>query len=125
LLRAATDCKRAGLEVISSWVTEKAVDPDDPAAAALAAASDLDELTRAELFVCFGEDRSAMTLGRGGRHVELGYALALEMPIVLVGSAEHVFHRHPLVRQLPNWEAALSYVLALVETSAAPRDGDA
>lgn len=121
---AAADCERAGLAITSSWLEAEPVDLTDPDAAATVATADLSELAGAAVLVCFGEDATATALGRGGRHVELGYALAQEIPTILVGDAEHVFHRHPAVRQVPSWEAALAYVVALVETSAVPGDRD-
>lgn len=43
------------------------------------------------------ERRGAPGADRGGRHAELGGAIFLGKPVILVGSPEHVFHRHPLV----------------------------
>ena len=37
------------------------------------------------------------SMSRGGRHTELGIALALGKRISLIGPDEQVFHRHPLV----------------------------
>jgi nucleoside 2-deoxyribosyltransferase len=43
----------------------------------------------------------------GGRHIETGYALALNKPVVLVGDAENVFHRMPHVTRVPDWHDAV------------------
>jgi hypothetical protein len=40
--------------------------------------------------------------GKGGRHVELGMALAMRKVVVHVGDPENAFHYHPDVRVIPN-----------------------
>ena len=47
----------------------------------------------ADCLVCLTGD----TLTRGGRHTELGIAIALGKRVFCVGPMEQVFHRHPLV----------------------------
>lgn len=63
---------------------------------------DLDDLDRAEWVVSFtyppGEDG-----GKGGRHVEFGYALAKGKRVFLVGPRQHVFHTLPQVEHFPTW----------------------
>jgi hypothetical protein len=41
---------------------------------------------------------------RGGKHVELGAALAMDMPVYLIGPRSNIFHHHLLVTQV--WETA-------------------
>jgi len=43
----------------------------------------------------------------GGKHVELGYCLALRRPVWVVGEAENVFHFHDEVKVLSSVEALL------------------
>jgi hypothetical protein len=47
----------------------------------------------ADMLICLTGD----TLSKGGRHTELGIAIALRKPIFCVGPKEQVFHRHGLV----------------------------
>ena len=42
--------------------------------------------------------------GTGGRHVELGYALALGKRVVLVGKRSNIFHHHSDVRVIERVE---------------------
>lgn len=52
---------------------------------------DLVDLAQADLVICFSETPRTTT-SRGGRHVELGYALALNKEVWLVGPIENAFH---------------------------------
>jgi hypothetical protein len=108
LLAAAEDCKAAGAHVVSSWLWSPECDLRDPEAAASAAARDLDDLRRADILVAFTEYRGTNEPGHGGRHVELGLALALPLSrIVLIGSEpEHIFHCLPEFDYFPEWGAA-------------------
>jgi hypothetical protein len=48
--------------------------------------------------VCPGCDGKGRTnSGRGGRHVEFGYAMALGKRLIVVGHRENLFHEHPTV----------------------------
>jgi nucleoside 2-deoxyribosyltransferase len=60
------------------------------------AEEDLEDINRADVLVIFSP-REHFRTGRGGRHVEVGYAIGRGIPIVLVGERENVFHWHSLV----------------------------
>lgn len=90
----------AGLDVCSRWLTSK-----DPASAVPIGDADV-ETTRswqavaqrdyadmlcANALIHFSDPPGSAQVG-GGRHVEFGIALALGIPIVVVGPREHVFH---------------------------------
>ena len=78
---------------------------------------DLEDLSLCHAIVSFtGEG------GRGGRHIEHGYALALrdlavsgelgpvdEMRLIVVGPREHVFHCHPATEVFPDFDAFLAH----------------
>lgn len=95
MVRVARDLREAGYDVVSSWIEEAgglaAVEAagDDTATAAL---RDLRELRGADLCIMFSTPVGKRESGRGGRHVELGAAIAWELPVILVGPDEHVFH---------------------------------
>jgi hypothetical protein len=74
-------------------------------------ADDLTDIGAAEVVVSF-----TGAGGKGGRHVEFGYALATGKRLVIVGQRENVFHCHPAVEQYDTWEAFLVHELA-------PKDG--
>jgi hypothetical protein len=59
---------------------------------------DLDDLDAADCVISF-----ASTGGKGGRHVEFGYALAKGKRMVLVGPRENVFHTLSQVVHYPDW----------------------
>lgn len=69
---------------------------EDAANAAVVAKEDLQDVFAAELFVQFTTGEKA----RGGRHVELGFALAAKeswpsRQVIVVGPREHAFHYAP------------------------------
>lgn len=69
------------------------------------AAEDLEDLRASQLAIFFTEEPYSKA-GRGGRHVEFGYALARHIPTIVVGYLENVFHCLPLVEFVPDWESA-------------------
>lgn len=109
LREVAAELRAAGVEVTSRWLgSERALRSEDLDAhgrAAQLAQMDFEDLTSANVCIAFTEDSRAPT-GRGGRHTELGIALALGMRVILVGPREHVFHCLPSVEHYPDWEAA-------------------
>ena len=68
---------------------------------------DLEDIDRAQLLIAFTEPPRS-TASRGGRHVELGYALGRGMAVMVVGHQENVFCCHPLVEYFVDWESAVS-----------------
>jgi hypothetical protein len=81
-----------------------------PAEARRYASEDIDDLAAADTFICFSEEpRSSHS--RGGRHVEMGIALALAKRLIVVGPRENVFHCLPAVHHCPTWTDT-KYLLA-------------
>lgn len=64
------------------------------------ALEDIEDLNDAHM--CIGFSEPLRTPSRGGRHVELGIALACRKYVVVVGGAEHVFHALPQIIHVPN-----------------------
>lgn len=64
------------------------------------AAHDIEDLDAADMVISFTSPDGG---GKGGRHVEFGYGLALGKRMVLVGPREHVFHTLPQVDAYPDW----------------------
>lgn len=71
---------------------------------------DLADIAAADVVVAF----TAASLGlpveaaaSGGRHVETGYALALRMPVLVVGEPENIFHRSGRVTRVRDWSTAV------------------
>lgn len=65
-----------------------------------AANMDLEDIDKADCVLAINP-KSAHRSGTGGRHVEVGYALARSVPVVLVGERENVFHHLQGVREVP------------------------
>jgi hypothetical protein len=100
----------AGHRVTSRWLDsdEHHLELDSGQLPAVAAAvRDLDDVRAATVCIAFTEEPGGPQ-GRGGRHVELGAALALGMQVIVVGDPEHIFHLLPGVRQVDSAEAALA-----------------
>lgn len=110
--------RRWGYEVTSRWIDRH---PDDDGVPQLQssftpevlattpdvtqpfAEVDLEDLDRADTVISFTEGPRGVG-GKGGRHVEFGYAVAAGKQLVLVGPREHVFHTLPRVKQFDTWE---------------------
>ena len=69
------------------------------------AREDLEDLQVCDVGIFFTEEPLS-TAGRGGRHVELGYALALAKRIIVVGFLENVFCCLPEIEYEVIWEQA-------------------
>ena len=74
-----------GFEITARWVRH-----DDTLSDA-DARKDLVDIARADVLLALNAPEWAQA-GTGGRHVELGYALALGLPIVLLGARSNIFH---------------------------------
>lgn len=59
-----------------------------------AAVKDVGEVLESEALVYLSEAEEN-TWGRGGRHVEFGIALGIEIPILVIGPKENLFHYCP------------------------------
>lgn len=105
--------------VVARWLN-KQDDPNAPVTAhtseenAQFALQDLDDISSCELMICFTEpERSPFS--RGGRHVEMGYALGMAVDVVVVGHRENVFCFHPDIAFFPTWEEAKAFVAERVD----------
>ncbi len=80
-----TEIEFAGFPVTSTWIRQPDTLSDEFARV------DLADVSRACVLVAYNppEYKNA---GTGGRHVELGYALALGKPVVLIGEPSNIFH---------------------------------
>jgi hypothetical protein len=67
---------------------------------------DLDDIDRAEIFIMFTDTPSTS----GGRHTELGYAIARERVIFIVGPRENIFQAGEGVIHFATWDYLSSYL---------------
>ena len=111
-----------GHQVTSSWVWRQDDQEDEINEAAMEipfssharaiALQDLADLDEADVLLAFTE-RSDSAFGRGGRHVEFGYALARNKIVVVVGPRENVFMTLPTVRLFTHFPDALEWLRGL------------
>jgi hypothetical protein len=104
-----------GYQVVCRWIDRQAAEapvsmgPEDlarqPSLAVEFATSDLHDIIVSDMVLFFstGTDRS-----KGGRHTEMGIALALNKSISLIGPMENVFHALPSISRFPDWDAFYS-----------------
>lgn len=112
---AARDLVRVGIDVTASWLDEEheinegttgaatALHPDE---VARHAATDLDDIERCDVLVLFTAASLGMDVAdaaSGGRHVETGYALAKNIPVIVIGPPENVFHRLDHAPSFTRW----------------------
>lgn len=82
-----------------------------PEQAALFAQDDYDDLRNADYVICFSEEPRNGDSGRGGRHVELGLALAWGKAVFIVGPRENVFHCLPGIQVYTTFQDFLETAL--------------
>lgn len=80
-----------------------------PAEAYRFAQDDLEDVFAADVVVCFTEPpRTPNMNSRGGRHVEMGLALAWDKDVLVVGWLENVFCLLPEIEFCATWPEALA-----------------
>ncbi len=89
-----------GAEEIDSWHGDIENTPMEARPFAL---DDLEDIEKSDYLIAFTE-KPFSDKGRGGRHVEFGYALAKGKLVIIIGTRENVFHCLPKVRQFENFD---------------------
>ena len=114
----ARELEDHGFTVTSRWVQGLHEGATDPATLGRCAWDDLEDIEQADIFITFTEAPDAGYTS-GGRHVELGYALANDLSVIVVGPAENVFHHLGLaiegdapMTRVDSWEEALDFLWA-------------
>jgi len=86
-----------GYEVVARWIDQEDQDEglgadvltENPHLGTPYAQKDMEDIDKAGIVVLFTSGNGG---GRGGYHTELGLALARDIPIMIVGPRENVFH---------------------------------
>lgn len=109
----AARLSQLGFLVTSQWLTGHACADGEctPDELRRFAREDLVDIDRAGLVVAFTEDPATAGYQSGGRHVELGYALAWGRSVVIVGPRENVFHWLDNVEQFDTFDAFVTWVV--------------
>jgi nucleoside 2-deoxyribosyltransferase len=113
------ELRQIGLTVTSRWLDGHGLDDQNAVytdeTLATFALDDLEDIKQSQVMVAFTEQRSIGYMS-GGRHVEAGYALALGIPLIIVGPAENIFYRMGVtaltdITVVPDWHMALAHLL--------------
>lgn len=88
-------------------VTSRWLDVDPSTMASVGARVDLEDIRASQVLIAFTEEAS-VGYTTGGRHVELGYAIALGLQICLVGRRENVFCHLPGIEVFESLESAVA-----------------
>lgn len=110
LRRVRDALESAGVRVTSRWLATLSSTPATARAHEVGAGSrlaaiarqDMEDIEACDVVVVFNPE-SARSTGRGGRHVETGYALALRKQVIIVGVRGNVFHWLPEITVAENW----------------------
>jgi len=108
LIRYQAELEALGVEVTSRWLTSEArrnAYEYSETEWRVRALIDQEDVLSADTLVCFSEAPDEG--GNGGRHAELGMALALGKQVIVVGRREHIFHRLPEVTVVESWTEAI------------------
>ena len=117
-----------GHTITSSWQYRQDEADDDKLSFVQArglALLDLQQITQSDVFIAFTEEPES-PYGRGGRHVEFGFAMYhygedLLKAVIAVGPRENIFHALPEVHQLNSW--LLPDIKLILRTIAGPSGG--
>lgn len=101
-----------GHSVTSRWITgdhEHLEGRDKDPENARFAREDIEDIMDCNAVIWFSEPQNN---GRGGRHVEFGYALAIQRPIYVIGRKENVFHHYTLspIKHFETWDEFLDWL---------------
>lgn len=122
-MRTYTEQLRAeGIEVVSAWPDMAMASVDgftgvDAQRRALEAMLCLQQIAQTNLVAVFSDVPHAPD-PRGGKHVEMGAALALGKRVLLCGPPEHIFHELADVERYDGWAECFARILELRETDA-------
>lgn len=111
----AKQAEENGIVVGAEWLKESesptsTLEESTPETLTKYALQDISDIIDCDAFVFFSES-STEAFVRGGRHVEFGFALALEKPIIIIGKEENIFHYLPFnIEFFDTWESALVYL---------------
>ena len=87
------------------WLTGAHEGATDPDVLQRCAREDLEDIRSSDVLVAFTEGPDVGHTS-GGRHVEVGYAIAMGLPVIVVGPVENVFY-HGMPRY-ETWEEAIA-----------------
>lgn len=73
---------------------------------------DMYDIQSSDALIAFTEPAGS-PYSRGGRHVELGIAIAWEMPVIIVGYRENIFCWLPRVHFAATWNDAKEIIICL------------
>jgi nucleoside 2-deoxyribosyltransferase len=106
-----TRLESLGHKVTSRWINgeHEAIEGQSHSINEKFALEDLEDIQNSNFIIWFSRYKSAR--GRGGRHVEFGYALALGIQIFVIGHKENVFHLLPQVKHFNTLEELISFLL--------------
>lgn len=88
-----------GYTVTSKWMYGNEIGMTNAEGALM----DIEDLTEADICLSFTQPFGSMFTG-GGRHTELGYALAIGKECVIIGEREQIFHHLPQIKQYDTFD---------------------
>lgn len=98
----AANLRAVGYDVQSEWITGAHDGTPDVDCAQI----DYLQVSAADIIISFTEaPQPTHGRGRGGRHVEFGFAFAMGKRCIVVGYRENVFHHLPEVEFHATWHA--------------------
>lgn len=100
--------EKLGHDCVSRWLDEPSPEEQVGDWQERVAEDDLEDIEGADIFVLFTDGADSPDAWRGGRHVELGFALGRGRSVVLIGPRENVFHHLEQVAVFPDLEAWLA-----------------
>jgi nucleoside 2-deoxyribosyltransferase len=110
------DLQAIGYTVTSRWLDEDpemTFDKTTPEVLMQCASKDWNDILAADIMINFTESPNSKLQTTGGRHVELGLAIASGKTIFVVGHKENVFHFLVGINFFETWESAFRALISL------------
>lgn len=96
------ELKKAGHEITARWIYGNEEDQEREESAIM----DYDDVKAADCIVKFAQPYGSLNKG-GGRHTELGLALAWGKRCIVVDNKEQIFHWLPQIEYYASWPEVL------------------
>jgi hypothetical protein len=109
MVQHARTLESLGYIITSKWITEVYDNPTAAENYQQAAEEDYENISEANILLFFAEPPEASSK-TGGRHVEFGIALVLDLEIFVVGPKENIFHYLDNVKHFETFDEVLYFL---------------
>jgi hypothetical protein len=102
--KVRSDLEFLGHEITSRWIDRQHLDlcEENQNSIRINCTEDLADIVLSQMIIIFSNNGE---VSRGGRHVELGFSIAQNIPIYFIGKPENGFHYVPFVSRFDDYRS--------------------